>query len=439
MKILMSVHGYPPKKVGGTEIYTHDLAQALSEKHEVAVVVRGIGNYDKSTFKTKSKDGPVKLYTVFENKNRGEKTTFHNKDLELLFTEILDDFKPDICHFQYLGNLSFGFIGVAKSKKIPVIVGVSDYFPLCSRYKLIMSNGTLCTGPEEGHKCGPCRAPELNAATTTTVSPSTRFIATLLPQTLVNWLYTTWTKATSKQDTQAFTELFVTRNSYIRQELKRADVIHCISNYVKEKLIAWGISTTHVKTIEWGYDATFIPAANPTLHKPIRFGFMGNLMKEKGIETFLRAASGIADAHFYIYGGGDGRYSAELKKRFSQKNIFFMGSYNHETVQEVLAQFDVLVIPSEWQETLGIVAMEGILAKKVLIVSDIEAYKRWVTHQKNGLVYPQGDSTALKQQIEWMTEHQEKIKQFAKHHPPVKTMRSHAIEIENLYNSVLRK
>ncbi len=440
MKILMAIHGYPPKNVGGTEIYTHDLVHALAQKHEVAVVVRGTGLYDKPLFKTKSKDGPVKLFTVYENKSRGEESTYHNPDLDNLFKEILEEFKPDICHFQYLTNLSFGFISVAKAKQIPVIMGVSDYFPMCSRSKLITSGGAACSGPDEGRKCGACRAPEIQGlAAPRTVAKPLRIVANILPQKLVNLLYSFWMKTSGESTKDELNSLFVSRNSYIRQQLKQADVIHCISDHVKLELEKWGISKSQLKTIEWGYEATFFPPVKSTLHKPIRFGYIGNLMKEKGIETLLRAAAELPDAHFHMYGGGDQRYIAELKQRFFQKNIFFLGKYNHDTISEVLAQFDVLVIPSEWQETLGLVAMEGILAKKALIVSDINAYKRWVQHGKNGLVYPQGDTAALKTQLQWMIDNQDKIPLFVKNHPPVKTMRSHSIELENLYNALLKK
>ena len=41
MKILLVVHGFPPQALGGTEIYTHDLARALvAAGEEVAVLAR---------------------------------------------------------------------------------------------------------------------------------------------------------------------------------------------------------------------------------------------------------------------------------------------------------------------------------------------------------------------------------------------------------------
>ena len=39
MRVLLIVHGYPPDAVGGTEIYTRDLAEALASRSDVEVFV----------------------------------------------------------------------------------------------------------------------------------------------------------------------------------------------------------------------------------------------------------------------------------------------------------------------------------------------------------------------------------------------------------------
>ena len=39
MRILLIVHGYPPAAVGGTEVYTHDLATALAADPAASVFV----------------------------------------------------------------------------------------------------------------------------------------------------------------------------------------------------------------------------------------------------------------------------------------------------------------------------------------------------------------------------------------------------------------
>jgi glycosyltransferase involved in cell wall biosynthesis len=40
MRILLVSHKYPPYSLGGVEVYTHNLAQALRTYHQVAVFYR---------------------------------------------------------------------------------------------------------------------------------------------------------------------------------------------------------------------------------------------------------------------------------------------------------------------------------------------------------------------------------------------------------------
>ena len=40
MKVLQVIHGYPMRYNAGSEVYTHSLAHALAERHEVHVFTR---------------------------------------------------------------------------------------------------------------------------------------------------------------------------------------------------------------------------------------------------------------------------------------------------------------------------------------------------------------------------------------------------------------
>ncbi len=101
-----------------------------------------------------------------------------------------------------------------------------------------------------------------------------------------------------------------------------------------------------------------------SLIKPIKsndkicFGFIGTLTPAKGIELLLKTfiEMNLADTVLFIAGIGKSEYQETLQQKFDRPNIHFIGYVRPE---EFYPLIDVLVVPSIWNEALGMVIPEA--------------------------------------------------------------------------------
>jgi glycosyltransferase involved in cell wall biosynthesis len=126
-------------------------------------------------------------------------------------------------------------------------------------------------------------------------------------------------------------------------------------------------------------------------------GFIGRLVPQKGLPHLLAAAAILkkrySDIRFVIV--GDGPLGNELKSTAALLNdncIIFLGE--RSDIPELLAVFDILVVPSEW-EAFGIVNIEGMAAAKPVVAFDIDGIPEAIVHGETGLLVPHRDSHAL--------------------------------------------
>jgi glycogen synthase len=108
---------------------------------------------------------------------------------------------------------------------------------------------------------------------------------------------------------------------------------------------------------------------------PGRFVFLGRLVKEKGVDVLLEALALCLARHkaFYldVYGEGPARPSLE-KLAVDLKcaaYVHFHGLVQGARLTAAVAQAWAIVVPSTYEEAMGIVAVEAMAAGKPLIVS----------------------------------------------------------------------
>ncbi|WP_230970772.1 glycosyltransferase family 4 protein [Nitrogeniibacter aestuarii] len=91
-----------------------------------------------------------------------------------------------------------------------------------------------------------------------------------------------------------------------------------------------------------------------------RFGFIGRLAPEKGVEVMVDAFKEIEarfpEACLWIAGDGDPTYVESLISRSQSENIRFLGRVKAETFYQ---DIDVLIVPSIWDEPFGLVVAEA--------------------------------------------------------------------------------
>lgn len=137
------------------------------------------------------------------------------------------------------------------------------------------------------------------------------------------------------------------------------------------------------------------PAARKrrALGEPLRVGYLGTLSKIKGVEWLIDQFQSLnINATLSIGGRGQADYEAHLKSLVHQPSISFLGQVKSN---EFYSMIDVLVVPSLWQEPLGMVAIEALAYHLPVIVNKTGGLQESVKDGVNGLYCYASDPDSL--------------------------------------------
>jgi glycosyltransferase involved in cell wall biosynthesis len=188
--------------------------------------------------------------------------------------------------------------------------------------------------------------------------------------------------------------------------MKRFDHLIAVSHATKAEMIDAGISPDAITVIHNAIDTDAWargPAVNDLRDElglrgafPV-VGYVGRIMPEKDLETWLRAAAvlarGHANARFVLVGDGrDGETRAELERLAAELGIadrvIFTG-YRSDLLA-VYATFDTFLLTSR-REGLPNSLLEAMAMGLPVVTTDVAGAKELVVDRETGFVLPQGD------------------------------------------------
>ena len=159
MKILLVVHGFPPRNMAGTETYTFNLAKELKKENEVRVFYRFANPQIEDYTLEKGSFSQIPYWAINNcyQKDNSFKAYYCQKELEKPFISCLKDFNPDLVHFTYiLGGLSANYLHITRNFGSKIVVTLTDFVLLCARGQLLNRKNEICAGPRKGINCVPC-------------------------------------------------------------------------------------------------------------------------------------------------------------------------------------------------------------------------------------------------------------------------------------------
>jgi glycosyltransferase involved in cell wall biosynthesis len=141
------------------------------------------------------------------------------------------------------------------------------------------------------------------------------------------------------------------------------------------------------------------PITEIAFASPVRFAFVGRLVQEKGVQVLLHAAAALVheDCVFEVVVIGDGpeRRALETLARELQleQRVKFLGEQRGDGLRAALDGASAVVMPSLWEETFGLAAVEQMMRGRMTIVSDAAGLAEAVAD--TGLKFSMGDAGGL--------------------------------------------
>ncbi len=117
--------------------------------------------------------------------------------------------------------------------------------------------------------------------------------------------------------------------------------------------------------------------------------------------------------------------------------VHFLGRLDRAQVWRTLADADLLLFPSLWPESYGLVIDEAFAVGLPVLVSDLGAQAERVRHGHNGLRLPPGDVAAWHEAMQNLAHNPEAIAVLTTGVQPPTTFAEHVGKIQEIYRLIM--
>jgi glycosyltransferase involved in cell wall biosynthesis len=372
MRVLLALQGYPPETRGGIEAAVEALTLSLRELgHEAAVFCGrpvGAGREEGQEALRREVVQGVPVFRYRRLGRRDDPADEHDPRAAEIFSDLLEEWRPEVLHLHHWHRLSNDLITVAARAGVPAVVTLQDLWTNCSWFFRRPGAQGICAQQESPEACGPCTA-ELRP-----------------------------------MEAGTFARSLAHRRETIRQELRLARVITYASESHRRILEEFGPFddpriAALTRRLPLGVVDEFLPARRPrdrAEDEPLVVAHWGNLSALKGLEVLARAAARAAERapiELRLLGREveDGLVD-RLRELAAPANLRHEGAYDRQSLPEHLDGVDLAAFPTLAAETHAIVVDEALALGLPLLVSDGGATAERVGGR--GLVVPAGDEAA---------------------------------------------
>jgi glycosyltransferase involved in cell wall biosynthesis len=412
MRILHLAHQYMPDHIGGVELYTRWLTTAQqAQGHAVHIFHRRSAS--GSGLQQRIDDG-VTIWSAWNGRftpTHRFLATFHNPILHTQFSQALDQAKPDIVHIQHLMGLPFSLAAELQARHIPYVVTLWDFWWVCANAQLLTNDSEeLCDGPQAYLNCARCA---LARAGLPQFPPAQPLLAAPLA----------W------------------RVYKLRQVLANANRVIAPAEFVQNWYADHGLETDNVTVLPPGLD---YPAGlqqprredKGERERPLRFGYIGGLSTQKGVHVLLQAFRQLPPT-VELWVAGDLTFDpayVQSLQALATPQVRFVGRLDRSTIWQMLADIDLLIVPSLWYETFAFVISEAFAAGIPVIASDLGVMAERVRHEVDGLLVVPGDVAAMRAALHRFLTEPTLRRHLQNNIQPVQTIANHAGQISALYS-----
>jgi glycosyltransferase involved in cell wall biosynthesis len=225
-----------------------------------------------------------------------------------------------------------------------------------------------------------------------------------------------------------------------RSVAESVDCFICPSPFLRKTFIDHGFPENKLILSDYGIRPIGATTLRRPVKYPLRFTYIGTLVRHKGAHILVRAFNELAPerAVLRIYGPTDEfvDYVRMLQSLVRNPSIEFRGRFENQDVAGILGETDVLVVPSIWFENSPITIHEAFLAGVPVITARFGGMADLVTDGVNGLLFEVGDVRDLRRALLRFVDDPGLVGQLRPDPSLVKSLEENGKEMENLYQSL---
>lgn len=277
----------------------------------------------------------------------------HSPEAVRNIIHLIKETKPDLVHCHNIYHqLTPSIIGAAKKRGVPVVLTLHDYKPVCPTYNRL----------RDGKPCSDC-----------------------LDGNLLHVLRNRCAEGSLGKSGLLYAEATVQR---LMGSYEKVDAFIAPSRFMKES-IAHRFPEERIKLLYNGVDTNAFCKSEADDGYVL---FLGRLVREKGVETLLKAHAN-SSAGWRLVVAGTGPLGDELKVQYNPS--IFVGYLTGEALKKMIERASVVVVPSEWYENCPMSVLEAMAYGKPVVGSRMGGIPELVDDGKTGLLFEAGNVEEL--------------------------------------------
>jgi glycosyltransferase involved in cell wall biosynthesis len=361
--------------------------------------------------------------------------------IEKLAREVLLKERPDIVHFQELQMHPASIMDIVAELGFPAVKTIHNYYDVCPQRDLMFKGKEICLDFDSGKRCVECLAilpaNRVSLGEKITPTPVPRWIykpiARLVKNILKNYQNRNAPQANLQTNPDEANQ-YLRRRQFFIDSLNRLDFVHCSSRRSADILIHYGLSKEKIKIIPNSTKSieAVIPKPVRDDSYPVVFGYIGGSNIHKGYRVLIDAFSSLDQAKAKLI-----VRAVRPEDIPSGLNIEIARPWQFKETNRAFREIDVGVIPSIWEEVLGLVGIEWLAARIPVIGSNIGGIPEWLKDKENGFLVKPNDAAQLGRAMKLFVDNPGLIRQIQERMKPPVAFQEYIDQTISLYFNVI--
>ena len=425
--IALALEGFFPENIGGTEHYVLNLAKELRElNYRVSIIKPSkqpqIHQYQYDGFE-------VYCFPIAEKPTVKELNGLEMPGGIEFFLEIIKNLNPDIFHLHSLGRaLNTQHIKAVFEMSIKTVFTAHIGSNFCVRGNFMLFGKAQCNGLVDKHRCLACFINQQKKMHSVVAKP----ISFVIRQLLLSISFVI------KYPAFRIIDYKLEQISLIK---KYSHVNIAIGDWLREIYELNGLKNT--VTIKQGIDKSFgqFESKKSKSSNKINLIFVGRMHPLKNLDLLIMVLKDFAGQINLIVVtipfDEEMLYYQKVKKNYDDLGYTdWFENLTSPQVAEKMGEADMLVLPSQY-EVAPLVILEAFAKKIPVIGSDYIAIKEMIKHNVNGLLFKNGDSKSLKEQLLRLINEPELLHSLRQNIESVRTFKEVAAEHDVVYKKLV--